>query len=454
VVAARSWQLLREIALLACPALLQLLIVYFHWGAGLERLLGFVALAGFVLLAIWRRGRAPSLFDGRARWLLAIAALALLSQHVRLFARDIAAGGECLTDMGRPSICAGEWLRRGMNPWAECAERPRRRQRPKPPQDTWAWCLAVDNCVDRKAGGTYKDWTHHGPHYDFMDGYKYGPLTALTYLPFVHELRERGLYAVNFAFWLAQVALVWLLARAAYRTLPGAPWRALVVLLLPVAIPNQELFPKTHIEALGERWELIPPEIETFVLELTRRCAMDILPVAWMLSATLLAAYGRSRLAGVLLGLSLAAKQLPGLLLCVLLPGLRGVRPLALTVSTAITTALCYLPFFAWAPREMIANLILFSALRPTNSSSVRAYLPASWDWLVSALQLLAVGLIALFFYRRTQRSLVVLLQAAALGTIAFVALNKVVHGNYLLWLQPWLALLIAGVPFAPRSER
>ena len=38
------------------------------------------------------------------------------------------------------------------------------------------------------------------------------------------------------------------------------------------------------------------------------------------------------------------------------------------------------------------------------------------------------------------------LLRSAALLVIGFVALNKIVHGNYLLWIQPLLALVLAGV--------
>jgi uncharacterized RDD family membrane protein YckC len=40
-------------------------------------------------------------------------------------------------------------------------------------------------------------------------------------------------------------------------------------------------------------------------------------------------------------------------------------------------------------------------------------------------------------------------MRSLTLLSIGFVALNKVVHGNYLVWLEPWLALLLAGVPYA-----
>jgi hypothetical protein len=440
---------LLELGLVVAAPLLLIMVRYFSWGAAAGRLASLVLLFAFVSYATRRRGYLRSVFESRRSVLVLVVLVATLGAlHVRLFALDIARGGECLTDMGRPSICAGEWLRRGLNPWADCADRPLRSERSKAMPSTWSWCISGDRCIDRRAGHAYPGWSHHGPGLDFMDGYKYGPLMALTYAPFVHELRERGLYVVNLAFWLAQCALVFLLARAAYPDLRSAPWRALLILLLPLAVPGAAFLPTLQIGSSGDIHQLSPPEPNTFVLELTRRCSNDIIPVVLALAATWLAARRRSRAAGVLLGLSLGAKHLPGLLLCLLLPGLQGVRGRALALATLATTTLCYLPFFVWAPREMFANLVLFSVVRPTNSSSIRASLPASLESLITCAQLGLCAVLALQFYRRGQRDLGALLRAGALLCMGFVALNKVVHGNYLLWLQPLLALALAGLPY------
>jgi len=124
-------------------------------------------------------------------------------------------------------------------------------------------------------------------------------------------------------------------------------------------------------------------------------------------------------------------------------------------VSAVATTTLCYLPFFAWAPREMIANLLTFGWLRPTNASSIRAYIPDSFGGAVSGLQGLACVGLVFMFYRSGPRDLARLLRTASLATAAFVALNKVVHGNYFLWIQPVAALALAGIPFrSARAER
>jgi hypothetical protein len=442
-----SLRALFELGLVITVPLLLLVVLYFHWGAGPQRLAALCVLFGVVLWSSARRGYLVSLWEpGRRRQLLAGLALLLFGMNVRSFVRDIARGGECLTDMGRPSICAGEWLREARNPWAECLPRPRGRIRVT---DTLSWCLAVGGCIDRKAGGPYQDWTHHGPGFDFMDGFKYGPLTALVYMPFVHTLRERGVFGVNFAFWLVQCALLWWLARAAYPQIRSAPWRTWLIFLVPIAIPSALLFPKLKIHALGGEFVLAPPEHHTFVLELTQRCSNDIIPVVLGLGAVLLAARKRSVAAGVLLGLSLGAKQLPGLFLCFLLPRLSGVQPRRLLLAVFGTALLVYLPFFAWAPREMFANLVLFSMLRPTNSSSVRGYIPAEYDGWVSLAQLAVVVAVLWHFYRHAPRDLPGVMRSLTLLSIGFVALNKVVHGNYLVWLEPWLALLLAGVPYA-----
>jgi hypothetical protein len=253
---------------------------------------------------------------------------------------------------------------------------------------------------------------------------------------------------VNFAFWWLHAFLIWALARAAFPSQRAAPWRALIGWLAPLIIPLWALLPTLNIEAIGHSYELAPPERGTFILEITRRCANDIIPVSLGMGALLMAARRYWVLAGVLLGLSLAAKPLPALLWCLLLPGFAGSHAPRLIASAVITTVVCYLPFFVWAPREMIANLISFSWLRPTNASSIRAYIPESLGGLIGALQLASCFGLTFAFYRSGPRDLGRVLRTSALSTIAFVAFNKVVHGNYLLWIQPLAALAMAGLPF------
>jgi hypothetical protein len=442
-------QLAAEVGLLAGAPSLLLLVSYFSWGAGVYRFFTLAVLLAFVAVATSGRLALRSVFsNGRARFLLVASALLLVAVEAKVFIDDTAHGVGCMTDMGRPSICAGEFLLAGLNPWSQCAPRPRPHKK-QAAVDTWSWCLETDTCIDRKVGGTYGAWTHHKPGIDFMDGYKYGPLMALVYLPSTHRLREPGLYVVNFAFWVAQLVLLGLLARAAYPRVPGASWRSVIGLLLPAAIPLPALLPSVELETLGRHYRIDPPESMVFIRELTSSCSNDIIPLALALLALLLAARRRSFAAGVLIGLSLATKQLPAPLIGLLLVRLEGVDWKRLVAGAVATAAAIYLPFFLWAPREMFANLILFGLLRPTNASSIRRYLPASLQALVSLAQLGAVLFFVVFWFRRPRHDLAGLLRIAALLIIAFVALNKVVHGNYLLWIQPFAALALAGGAFA-----
>jgi hypothetical protein len=438
---------LLELGLLALAPALLLTIRYFSWGAGPWRLFCYGALFGFVWLVTRRAWFVEQWEAPRRRALLSALAAALVLAHGFGLARDVAQGGECLTDMGRPSLCAGEWLMRGLNPWADCV--PKAQARAHRDGSTWSLCLAGGTCIDRKAGGTYRDWTHHGPGFDFMDGYKYGPLLVLAYAPLAHLFQERGLFIVNSLFWIAQLLLLIGLARVAYPTQRAAPARAVLGWLLPLALPVGWL-PTFKLAALGGSFTISPPEHDTFILELTRRCANDMIPVGLGLFAILLAARQRPIAAGGVLGLSLAAKQLPGLLLCLLLPRMAAVDFRRLLLAALLVTALCYWPPLLWAPRELFANLVLFGFLRPTNSSSIRAYLPPALEGLVAATQLGLTLWVALDFGRGQRRDLPALLRSAALISIVFVALNKVVHGNYLLWLQPFVALALAGLPFRP----
>jgi hypothetical protein len=80
--------------------------------------------------------------------------------------------------------------------------------------------------------------------------------------------------------------------------------------------------------------------------------------------------------------------------------------------------------------------------------------LPAGVESLVSLAQLAVVALCVLYFVRKTERTLAALLPVATVLIVLFIALNKVVHGNYLLWVQPFVALALAGAPYALGAER
>jgi len=443
--------LLVELGILIAVPLALLSAVYFVW-AGVLRFVVLGLLGALVALATSRHvSLRPVLGQGRMQWLLAALVLWLFAEQASQFVSRAVRGHECHTDMGRPSICAGEWLLEGRNPWAQCLPQNYLSAHAHSLDDTLAWCLEEGRCIDRIAGGTYKKWKKNGAGLEFVHGYKYGPLLALVYLPATHRLRESGLDLVNLVFWLVQLALVTVIGRLAFPTLQAAGLRALFVFLLPTAIPTRLLWPAhLQFELFGRSHDLVPPSRFAFVRELTLNCANDVLPVTLVLAALAFAAKRRSLAAGVALGLSLGMKQLPALLLLPLLARLDGVSWRHLLQGALLTALIVYAPFFLWAPEEMIANLMSFHLERPANRSSLQRFLPPLLRTVVGVTQLLgAAGL--LFHFGRAPaaaRSLAALLRTGALLLIGFVALNKVVHGNYLLWIQPFVALCMAALPF------
>jgi glycosyl transferase family 87 len=444
---------LAELGLLGVAPLLFGLAEYFGWGAGAYRCCTLLVLFAWVAWITRGKLRLDSVFTrGRLRFVLILGAVVLVFVHVRTVVIDIKHSVPCMTDMGRPSICAGEWWLAGLNPWAECA--PRKLVKHRPRTEPFSWCIDTGgDCIDPKYGGTYTRWQHHGSGYDFMDGYKYGPLLVFAYLPFTHRWLERGLYVVNLAFFLALLACCFALARMAYPRIEHVSCRTLCALLLPAALPFRWLMPFREIEALGRRYELYSPDPMMVVRQLTLGCSNDVIAIVFALGAILFAARGRSLAAGAMCGLSLASKQLPGVLIVLLLLQLEGVSWRRLLAGAALTAGAFYLPFFLAAPREMFANLVLFGLFRPTNSSSIRRFLPPGLEPFVSLVQ---IGVVAWFAYRLRRsdtRDVPALLRATTLALIGFVALNKVVHGNYFMWLEPFVAILVAGAPFASSGE-
>ena len=438
-------RVLAELGLVLVGPCLLLLADYFSYGAGLQRFVVLVGLFAFVLFATSRWLRLRSAFvRGVGRGLLVLAVVGSFALAAVQFWRDARKGVECWTDMGRPSVCAGELLLAGFNPWAECVPR---KAKLHEPSASMKWCMKLGGCVDWRDGG--KRWKHHGPGFDFMDGYKYGPLTALLYFPATHRLQEAGLAWVNLLFWLATLGLLVAVAHAAFPNVRASGWRALLVFLLPAVLPANRLLERVEFTALGRDYVLDQPPAAVFVRLLTFVCSNDLIPVCFALLGCWCALRGRSLLAGVQLGLSLASKQLPGLLIALLLLRLRGVDARRFALGTVLTAALFYLPFFAWGPKEMIANLVLFNAVRPSNSSSVRRFLPSDLEPLVSVAQLAFSAFVIVRFMRAERRDGPALVRSACLLMIGFVMLNKIVHGNYLLWIQPLLALAIAGLPFS-----
>lgn len=249
-------------------------------------------------------------------------------------------------------------------------------------------------------------------------GYKYLPLMPVLYLPLGTAWGARGLVLTNL---LLQLAALWLLLRL------GGGWssdqgRLAVVLYLGVPLVTQQLFAKG---------------------------ATDLAAVVPVLAALALGER-RAGLAGLALGLAIAVKPLPGALFlpCLLPSQARARWRYAAGVAVGL---LPILPFALGSPRALYANVILFNAVRPPDSTSWLAFAPA--DAAVVAHGLLAVlGIAVTVHVLRKTPPPVARAGLGALLTLAAILSGPSAHHNYQLWWLPFYCLVLARAVMARRD--
>lgn len=260
-----------------------------------------------------------------------------------------------------------------------------------------------------------------GEGFHHFAGYKYGPVVPRFYYQFMRVFGEsRGLYAANAALLaLAALAAGLLAARAA-----GGSAAAAIATIVVLFWPRMVHF-------------------ELFVQGVN-----DLLPTSLVVLALLGCAFERPVVAGVALGLSLACKPLPGALLLPLLPWRTSARRLAIGLALGLLTMV---PDFVRAPREMLANLVLFNFGRPGDSTSLLQALPT---WAQPVVQLAGLALIAavVVVYQRGRAETTRLICAAACVVTIFLVISKIIHRNYVLWWLPLVAAAVGATCYRPAA--
>ncbi len=247
-------------------------------------------------------------------------------------------------------------------------------------------------------------------------GYKYLPVTIAAYLPLGGALGPRGIVLTNLLLQVAVVALVFRLGAA--MASPSAGWLAVLLYLSLPMVPFQ-LFAKG---------------------------ALDLVAVLPLLAALLLVERNPG-LAGLCIGLSLAAKLLPGALLVPC--GLPGRRRNRLVYAAGIAVALLpVLPFAIWSPRALFDNIVLFNLVRPADSTSWLIAAPGARPAVAAVMALLYLAAAADVWLRPPRLArrcgiAVALILASLLAAPA-------VHHNYQLWWLP-LASALLGAALAPQ---
>jgi hypothetical protein len=374
-------------------------LAWADWDRGVQRAL---MLGGLLALLAAFRERESRPLPGL--WSALAAALGLLCAWRLVQAGAVVLDARMPTvDIGQTTIQAVELWARGLSPYQ----------------------LFIDRLGARENPG--------GTGFHFYGGFKYGPMMIWAYAPGVLGAGVAGYYATTaVAFGLmAAAAGLWAADRDGSGGSPAAGLGAALLVLVPGFV-HQELF---------------------------QAGVNDAVPVA--LGVLAFAARSRSRplLSAVLIGASVGAKLLPGLLLAVPLllapPAAdaragRGERWQALAVAAGVAVA-CYLPSLLTSPRELIAGLVLFQLSRRPDSTSLAFFLPPDARLVLSGVTALAIGFL-LWRHLRSPRPATPATTAALVSrTLVLLFLGSgIVHRNYLLWVLPFLAVATAGYLWGP----
>ena len=240
-------------------------------------------------------------------------------------------------------------------------------------------------------------------------GYKYLPVTVLTYLPLGAGLDKRGLLLTNL---VLELAILWLVYGLARRLGTRTSGLLAVVFYLSLPIVIRQSFGKGVTDLAA------------------------VLPMLAALSAT----PRRPWLAGFWVGLSISAKVLPGaLLLPCAFPGAGHRRAYIIGLALGLLPALCVV---ALSPIAFYDNIVLFNLARSPDSTSWLAFAPpeaASAMRLVFAAALLSLSA---FMWRSTPDLLARCGLLCAMIILTILA-GPAAHHNYQLWWLPLISVLV-----------
>jgi hypothetical protein len=233
-----------------------------------------------------------------------------------------------------------------------------------------------------------------------FDGYKYLPVTMAAYLPAatIGTDGDRGIVTTNLLLSILAALGLALCVRKAIST--DAAILCAILFFIPEVISYEEV-------VFGSN-DIVP-----------------MLLVIWAL-------YNLERrfVCGLLVGLAISAKFLPGLLWIPLLITPHGHRRYAAGVATGL--AVC-LPFLLWDPHALLANTILFISARPWQPSALLYPAPEA----VRTLAMLCIVGLYLFIARRACRGPMDTIRRCVYAAILALSLelaSPTVHQNYFIW--------------------
>ena len=249
------------------------------------------------------------------------------------------------------------------------------------------------------------------PEYPDFPGYKYLPMMMAAYAPLASVLGQVGLRLMNLLLDAGVSAAVFFSARRI-----GGQVAALLALIAWLMLP------------------VLPRDIY-------KHGVTDLAPVLPLVAALLLAETRLGR-AGLLIGLSVAAKLFPGLLMA--LCCLRRER-IGFYFLGGIVGILPALAFYLWDPADFARNVFLFILSRPIDITSWMHNMPAIVPTLAKLAYFLFLLAVLIYLALRTPSfarrcGLMVLCVVGALLT------GPDAHNNYMIWWVPFFCVLLGAL--------
>jgi len=392
---------------LVCAVLF--LFSVFDWNHGVLRAGLLLALAGLVW---WRRRFPQPSAPPGAAWTgglviaVSLAVLIHLVMSAVWMARSVETG-TIPSDQAQMVVTSFGVARAGHNPWSSDTA-----------TDRVAYELALDDLRSKPECGQLPavaalpainpaaECAHTGLLFASL-GFKYGPAMLAFYVPFVAAFGPVG---IPIAHLLLFVCTVWVLASWAQAERGAAFWTALAIAPF-----------------------VLTPHVATNILD---QGHLDLFPVLLCLIAVIAVERRYSAIAACAIGVSSAAKFLPGLVFVpLLLPGPWW------SIALAIAIPLVCLAPFAINDFTGLRHNIGYPFIRDPDSTALMFSLTEPAVWIV---RLAALGVIAWLLLRAQRRRWErgATLEWIVGAQLAILAAGATLHNNYLVWLLPYFGAL------------
>jgi len=246
------------------------------------------------------------------------------------------------------------------------------------------------------------------PEYPIFPGYKYLPMMIAAYAPLVSGFGETGLRLTNIVLDASLALAVMLVARQMAGTFAGLLALA-AYLMLPV----------------------LPPDIY-------KHGVTDLAPVLPLVFA-LAISQSRPGRAGLLVGLSIASKLFPGLLvaLCCLRP-----RNLVHYIIGGLIGVVPAFVFLIWGPAQFTQNVFMFILTRPMDETSWMYGLPPIIPMMAKLIYFVFL-LSVLIYLVKTRTNMVRRCGLIILCVIGAILTGPDAHNNYIIWWIPFFCILL-----------